>query len=381
MTELPPRVALSASILLLGLGLPAQSAYIVDASGGAGSHFTDLPAAFAQVADGDKLIVRTGKYRGGVLNKAITLIGEPGAYCDIGTQPLRVTGIAKGKTCVLQGLSFYGGSLTAPGVDLDGNQGLIVVADLQCLLTTSRVGLRVNRCDAVQMNRCLVQPSLSIEQSEVSATACIAGPVPGGVVTVGIFLSQSRLELSQSMVYGHTGYGHAPDTPGIRAHSSAIRVRGDAAALIQGGSFYSVMPAIEGSGTSTLVYDPAVRLVGGLKGMQAANARRMPALWSRNAPALGSNFELELVSAAGAPFVLGVALPSAPFDLPFGRQWIDLNTELFLVIAMQNAGGRSLHRYPVPQQASLRGLSLGFQAAAGAGAALELSNAVAVVLH
>ena len=63
----------------LGTSVAAQRTWIVDAGNGAGADFTDLPPAFAAVADGDRVLVRSGSYTAGRLDKAVRLVADAGA--------------------------------------------------------------------------------------------------------------------------------------------------------------------------------------------------------------------------------------------------------------------------------------------------------------
>jgi hypothetical protein len=71
------RFALSSTLAVLLLATVGQAGkIIVDASGGAGSHFTDIPPAIAAAQPGDLILVRIGKYSNSVLDKGLTILGE-----------------------------------------------------------------------------------------------------------------------------------------------------------------------------------------------------------------------------------------------------------------------------------------------------------------
>lgn len=52
--------------------------YVVDASGGAGSNFLDIPPAIAFASPGDVLLVRPGSYSGFTLDKPLAIVGPSG---------------------------------------------------------------------------------------------------------------------------------------------------------------------------------------------------------------------------------------------------------------------------------------------------------------
>ena len=49
---------LVACVLCAGVFAPAQTTWVVDIQNAAGAHFTELPAAVAAAADGERIVVR-----------------------------------------------------------------------------------------------------------------------------------------------------------------------------------------------------------------------------------------------------------------------------------------------------------------------------------
>lgn len=80
----------------------AATTWIVDDDGGAGVDFTDIQPAIAAAADGDVILVLGGLYSGFVLDKALVIVGSPGAVVR-GSADL--AGIATGSFAALAGLS------------------------------------------------------------------------------------------------------------------------------------------------------------------------------------------------------------------------------------------------------------------------------------
>ena len=65
--------------LLFAAPLAAQT-FVVDAAGGAGSSFTNMPAAIALVPDGATLLVRPGHYGSfSISAKSLTILADSGA--------------------------------------------------------------------------------------------------------------------------------------------------------------------------------------------------------------------------------------------------------------------------------------------------------------
>jgi len=378
--KLARRIATFAALLIPTV-LSAQKTWVVDAKNGAGTDFTDLPAAFAKVADGDRVVVRAGTYKPGQLDKAIRLIAEPGATVAMSSTDFLITGIGAGKTCVLEGLQFQGGFLIYGLVRVQDNAGLVVFANVRVELQGATNGVYVKKTKAVTLTDSTVRPQLTVEESEVSAARCTFGPYPTGAVTVGIYAYKARLDLAQCVAWGFNGGGHAPSTWAIRAAGTSMVIRGDANSSYIGGTYDNKpeSPSIIGNNDSTLVVDPAVVLSPAPAQMQSITKKRLPALYARGG-SLGGSLDLELYSPATHPYVLAVALPTTPFDLPFGRQWLDIPTEILLVFGVQGSAGFTKHSYSVPGSPTLRGLALGFQGLSGS-EVLDLTNPVIPVLH
>ena len=73
--------AIACAALTVACRAPAQQTWVVDAQGGPGVHFTDLPAAVAAANRGDVVIVRayaptTHVYQGASISAGITVVGQ-----------------------------------------------------------------------------------------------------------------------------------------------------------------------------------------------------------------------------------------------------------------------------------------------------------------
>lgn len=96
--------------------------WVVDASNGPGTNFTDLPAAVAASTSGDTILVRPGTYSGfSVAGKALTIRGAGAAstFVALTSQP----GSAFGETtidAVPQGTTFYLGGLRFAPISYTG---------------------------------------------------------------------------------------------------------------------------------------------------------------------------------------------------------------------------------------------------------------------
>lgn len=376
------RSRLVLTAFLFPAALAAQKTWIVDASNGTGTNFTDLPAAFKVVADGDRVIVRKGRYTAGTLNKAIRLVAEPEAVVPIRQSEFLITGIGAGKTCAIYGLVFVSGGLLSKTVRVIDNDGMVVLSNVVIDLQGSWGGLQVTRSKGLTLTDSTVRPQLVVEDTEVSAARCLFGPNGNSPSLVGILAYNSRLDFAQCSAQGFNAISFQTSTEAIRARGSSLVFRGDANSKYLGGTHDSKpsSPSITGHKDSTLVVDPAVVLSPAPVNMASITKRKLPALYIAGGK-LGGNLDVELFSPANHAYAVGVALPAAPFDLFSGRHWLDLRTEILLVLGKQGNTGFARHRYTVPSSPAFRGLTLGFQALTDSGTALTLTNPVVPMLH
>jgi hypothetical protein len=166
--------AISTTVLLalasmLGSDLGAQT-FVVDASGGPGSHFTSLPAAVAAVPDGAVLIVRSGNYQSFALNgRGLTILGEPGAHL-VSNVPCTITGVPANRAFAMRGVNGGVGSSPAR-IDFQSCVGPVFVKDiLYNLLVTA------HNCTQVALQECNLSgpnvPAAVFSNSAVVATRC-----------------------------------------------------------------------------------------------------------------------------------------------------------------------------------------------------------------
>ena len=239
----------------------------------------------------------------------------------------------------------------------------------------------MTRTKAITITDSDIQPVLKVEDGELSAARCRFGLAVVDLIP-GLLGNRARLDLAQCNVVGSDGFGHIGPNSAIEVSQTSLVIRGDKNSRYLGGTYngQQLVPSITGNNNSTLIVDPAVVLSPAPKKMLSIKKKRLPALYVRGGE-LGGSLDLELYSPATHRYVLAVALPTAPFDLPFGRQWLDIPSEVLLVFGAQGAAGFTRHRYAVPNTATFRGLALGFQAVSGTATVVELTNPVVPVLH
>jgi hypothetical protein len=249
--------------------------WVVDASNGPGTNFTDLPAAVAVSANGDTIIVRPGTYSGfSVAGKALTIrgAGASSTFVAVASQP----GSAFGETtidAVPQGTTFYlGGLRFAPiaysGVPTPTSAALritgpsrvalsdLVVNGAQTPSGTGTAALHLSNGAEVHASRstfaggagtsgagghgAVVTTTSRLAAEASTFTGGPASPFFTAIGGAGVTLSGGVATLSRSSSQG--GFGPASGGDAIRcAVGSFARVAGTASDVIQaGGSFAPV---------------------------------------------------------------------------------------------------------------------------------------------
>lgn len=362
-----------------------QTTYVVDAAGG--GNFTDLPAAFAAVADGDTLMVRRGRYSTGTLTRAIRMLCDAGAVVNQdGNGPvLRIDGISAGKTCSVRGLEFIGNTIffVEAAVTISNCAGVVALDELR--IETPRSfsgGLTIENCTSVTINNSYIRSRMNATDSNVNASNSQFLAYDSGPISFGVFGTRSTIELNQCVVRGSQGGGHAPAADGIRAEDCELIIRGDAASEIRGGSYVFggfVAYSINGLGSSTTVeIDPDVTLSGAPNGVASTTTRNMALL---EAVAANGSIDLSLSSAPGDVFGIFLALPGQRLAVPpFGAFWLDLPTLAQIVSGSIGPSGEFSLSIPINLNPADIGLALQFQALTN-GSVFELTNAAGIVLR
>lgn len=181
----------------LASALHAQ-VFIVDAAGGAGSHFTDLAVAVNAVPSGSTLRVRPGTYGLATIQaKSLAIVGEGGQVC----MSLRVTGLTAQQRVLVRNVVLQ--DIAPPRLDLTNNAGSIFVE----YATYQSFGLfdgYVRACQAVHFHACYMTDgfgyrTLDIASSYVTLSRCTnpLQPYAGGIAA-----TTSRVELFDSQMVG-----------------------------------------------------------------------------------------------------------------------------------------------------------------------------------
>ncbi|MEZ5963527.1 MAG: hypothetical protein R3F56_06745 [Planctomycetota bacterium] len=218
--------------------------YIVDASNGPGTHFTDLPAAVSSVPDGASLRVRPGQYSQFVITaKSLSILGDSEASVRINAQSgslITVRALAPAQQVVIRdvgSVQTYG-----PGAQIVVEDCAGAVTFDTCTIAhsvsffgyTAQPALQVRRSTNVHLRRihgASGHPDASVADACVEFDSCqFAGrdqTVAGAEGYAGLAVSHCRVSLRNCTIRGgaggsdlYTSFG--PGGPGLDAVDSTL---------------------------------------------------------------------------------------------------------------------------------------------------------------
>jgi len=391
-----------AAALLCAASLSAQRTLIVDAKGGSGV-YTKFAPAVAAARDGDRILIRAGNYYGTTISKALDIRAHPGVVLSpnlSGFSRLRVTGIGKGKTLVLDGPTIKGalfGSALHPGVDVANCQGRVLIrnvrVDVSSALFNSAppASIQVRNCAAVSVERAtLIGPLVAFTSTVSVASASIQGTDSTGkfgpytsFASQGVSASSSRLDLANVVLRG--GNGHSAFAvsamEALGAINSHIVIRGDSSRVTAGSKGPKTVAAMYGGKTTTLRIDPDVVVVGKVSDFKRTTRVQMGAMRTTDAK-LGKMLQVDLLAPKGQFYDFFLSLPGRPVTHgPWGDFWLDWNTLIPISLGFVPPAGVVSLKLTVPNNPNLRYLNLAFQGKTGPWPNLFYTNPVSVTVR
>ncbi|MEZ5967049.1 MAG: hypothetical protein R3F56_24640 [Planctomycetota bacterium] len=381
------RTLLVVAAVSSSLACRAQRTWVVDAAGGAGVDFTDLPPAFAAVADGDRVVVRRGTYTPGTLTHAIQLVGQPGAAMSFrNASPFLVRGIPAGRTCSIEGFTLTDVPFSQNHLRFENCAGIVAVQSVVVLPATFPAlspahFSYVSDCAGVSFHACTLEGGLGALRSRVTASGCTLNG-PNAVITAPstLMTTDTEVDLTLCSVRGLDG------TPEFVGSAAATLVRSRLTArsgtqMIAGTPLFSgPLPSIDGTFTSDVTVDPSVVLTPAPQHLVALVVTPLPALTAPRVP-IGSTLPLSLASPVNDLYAIFAALPAPPFSMLWGEVWLDVPTSVFLATGVQT-GGLTTVWLPIPPNPELEGAALAFQALSGSAlAGTRLSNPLLYVFR
>ena len=374
--------------LLLAATVPAQHRqWIVDASGGAGTDFTDLPPAIRVAVAGDVILVRPGSYSPFLLDKGVAI---EGVAVTIGRSTtarpsVDIQNLPAGQHAALRGLTLSD-DLRPLGVA--NCPGSVLLDRLEFTPFTSSVAtLAIDGASQVTIagGTFRGRPAVQAVGSTVTITdaTLLAGPVtsPLGSASPALVATHARVFLSRCTLTGGNNFPVAPAGPAIAAFTSQLVITDDGSNLLQSGQGTSV--AILRNEGGTLLLDPAVRFGAGVRvgGSGSVTTRPVPSLRGIGV-AIGNVVNLDLFSPAGDIVLLLLGLPGPELVVPElgGSAFLDPLSLSVPAVGVQGPGGHFLFPLAVPPDPNLVGVACVWQAVSGTLArGFWLSNAASYV--
>lgn len=306
-------------LLLLVLRAPAQSTWIVDASGAADADFASIQAAVDAATDGDRILIRAGQYGGfEIVGKGLAVHGEGGVrLSSTGTLHVRDTG--PDQHVSISDLRISGVSIGS-GQGTTNCRGRVLLERLSFDPLSSRPTFRSS--DDVRMRFCDFQMPVEVRGSTLTASDCHLNA--GFLYPIGqpaLLLVDSTAVLARTDVTGSTGFATGGAQPAIRMDAdSTLRLTGDGGDPIQA-SPGTTLPAHAIDGAGRLERDPrlSIQARGGASRIAPAiddTVRDIPDLQVLGDSEAGRAVSVTLSGREGEIWGLMVALPNRPFELP-----------------------------------------------------------------
>ena len=177
----------------------AASTWTVDDNGGAGVDFTDIPLALAAAQPGDVVVVRPGTYSSFTLSKGVAVLGQAGVIIN-GTAT--IAGVPSGPRASLVRLEVGALVIASCAGPVIGDDLDVRPSGVEGVSITNSADVRLRRLDA------------RFNSISSSGTAVV--------------VQSSRVEITDSLMYGPTGTSQIGDCCGGASGGSALRINAGA---------------------------------------------------------------------------------------------------------------------------------------------------------
>lgn len=307
--------------------LTAQTTWIVDAGGGPGVNFTDLPSAVQAASDGDTILVHTGPFQEGATpfqtSKGLTIVGVGGLVpiTTSSANSIRIVSLPAGSTFRMVGFSRP--SDGALHFDVIACLGKVHLERIRCrenqsFLTGPSTVIHQSQNVTLRRFDTFGAPCVRISDSRVSLVECRLGETYiglGGGQAVQAF--NSRVDIVQPMFDPLIS-----SAPTVMLLNCDTRIAGSLGSFLRN----PVGVAVSANGGSLLV-DPTVTItvpgVGtAFQGSTLPTFESIPATWTENANP-GQQLVLNTVAEPGAFVFLAIGQQGSLVDTPLGTLGID----------------------------------------------------------
>lgn len=382
-----PHIA-RASLAALAFLAPAatQTIHTVDASGGAGSQFTDIQSAIFNASPGDTILVRPGSYEGFSVGKPLHILGSPAAIIDTprtGGEIISLSNLPAGTDTTISGLQVATFSFTFGSIDIRNCAGRVLLENVSESGPFFVIyGVEVVDSAQVTLTACNFASSVRAVRSTVAMADCDVQGTDGGAGTPALEVSDARIILSRCSMTAGASAVHSVAQPAVRATDSSLAITGDRSGFLQAGSGSNPSPAsaIAGSGTTTVDIDDDVVLLPtfgapAVAPPLVANVTNIPSLRAQGAP-IGGEVIVDLFSEPGHSYYLFVGTPGTPLAITgqINELWLQLAGAAFVEFGALGGSGRVTRGYLVPNLIEFVGVPVLWQGVAGVGDTARLSN-------
>ena len=389
---MPSRLALTLAFAGVFAASPvAQTTWIVDASSGPGTHFTQVTGAMLFAQEGDIVLVRPGNYLPFVVSKAVAVRGGPGVrivgYTVLFSgSGLQVVALPAGKTATVSGFDFRQANLTTGGSSLTvrASPGRLILEDAQFSALPASI-----EDSEVWIKNSSLPGGLEIVDSTV---VLIDSVLLGAPSSSGSGPSRPALNAIDATVYVSrstlTGADEMPPQPpsnGVLLSNSNLTMTDDGSGGVSAGAGSQAVAGIDGVGALTIDPGVSVTSAGGAAPIAAtinATTRSVPSL-SATGPSSAGEIVVDLFSPAGENYLVFIGFPATPVPLPAFGGDLGLGAGLFEIGA--SVQGVSMHAqlaFTIGSYPPLIGAPIAFQALSGTYTTrFTLSNPAFIVLR
>lgn len=371
------------SILAVGSTIaPAQQTFVVNAAGGPGVNFLDVPSAVAAASDGDTILVFTGPQGQGLASfatsKGLTIVGVGGNVpVELvpwpGMTTIDITNLPAGRAFRMVGFAeLQWAPFRITVASCDGSVHLEDIVGYNS--TLSGTDIWITDSASVTLRDCSVvgAPAVWVDTSTVSivSSQLIGNPC--------LTATDAVVDIVQPLF-----------TPwwtnaAIHATNTTLRVAGDVGGSIPTGAHPQYpQPTVLASGGSVTL-DPAVRYLPAgpsASGATVVSIARVPASWTLQDAVAGATLSIRSTAAPGAAVFQAIGSPGVLAATPLGLLGIDaaLPFAFFAPVVVSPTASTSF-ALPIPA-AIPRGFAVATQAVVLDQGALLLAAATTFVVQ
>ncbi len=358
------------AILGVAAALPSQgNVIVVDAAGGPGSQFSDLPSAIAAAVSGDTLDVRVGEYTGFSTNKGLHIQGVPGVLINRLPNILQLfnVSIPAGERFTMRDVEVSSPATLLPN-GFSNCLGNVVLENVS-MAALSRP-LAITQCASVEAEQ--FSGALLISDSSVSLENCALLGVRSGRLdqSPAVSATRSNVVISGSTVRGgvNTSFFAGP-IPAVRLNAAQLTLLGFGSMdeVVAGTALNgSQVPTSAVIGTGSVLFDGGLSVMGVYGAPPfapgiAVTTTDLPALRTTGG-LLGGVVQIELRAPASEVWFLAIGFPTSPVAVPglLGEFWLD-GAQL-MAVGGTGATGQVVTSLQTVNDPAFLGLHLGWQA-------------------